>query len=100
MFLVEKNGSKMRRQGFFVHADAGIGDGEDGARLGGMPCLDSELLAARGGDSQLATVGHGGAGIVGQVHENEGELFGIDEDGVEGFIELQFDGDVERRRRV
>ena len=71
--------------GGFVHADAGIGDGEDDAGLGGSAVeLERFERSRSGGDSQGATRGHGGAGIVGQVHEDEVELIGIDDDGGEG----------------
>ena len=80
--------------GWFVHADAGIGDGEDDAGVGGSAVGLGRFERRRsGGDSQGATGGHGGAGIVGQLHEDQVELIGIDDDGGEGFLQAQFNGD-------
>ena len=80
-------------QGCFVHADAGIGDSEeDAGRSGSGSGADG---GNGGGDLQTSALGHCDAGIVGQMHEDQSELFGIDEDVADGLIELQIDGDAD-----
>jgi len=74
-------------EGFLVHADASIRDGENRAAVGNTAsvCIGG---AGGGGDSQLPTLRHGGACVVGQLHQDDGELVGIDEDGRDRVIEV------------
>ena len=83
-------------QRVLIHANAGIGDGEHGARLGerALERIGISRLAA-GGDSQHAAPGHGFSGVVGQVHQHQRKLLGVDEDVIGGFIQLQFNGDID-----